>query len=277
MLVESYEQTKRSPAYRELRAKYKALKRLQQELLEVLKNMNTVVAIAKSSNDVQFTEQTPISASESGANPERFASACRRAGSRRETLLSEAKGEDLSSQVNIVPLMPEDISETLDQKFANLQIHCEDEEKEEIVLPNEIASALETTLLEDEFEEMNKGDDFGEPEEEEEPEEIEVEEEETEEIEVEEEETEEIEVEEEETEEIEVEEDEVEEIEDIEVEEDEVEEETEEEEAGVYEIEIKGKRYYTTNEQDGIVYSIEGEDDVGDEIGKFVNGKLVLN
>ena len=35
----------------------------------------------------------------SGANPERR----RRAGSRRETLLSEAKGEDLSSQVNAKP------------------------------------------------------------------------------------------------------------------------------------------------------------------------------
>ena len=99
-------------------------------------------------------------------------------------------------------------------------------------------------------------------------------EEETEEIEVEEEEeTEEIEVE-EETEEIEEEEEEEEEEETEEIE---VEEEEEEEEAGVYEIEINGTRYFTTNEQDGIVYEAVGEDDVGDEIGKFVKGKLVLS
>ena len=73
-------------------------------------------------------------------------------------------------------------------------------------------------------------------------------------------------------EEIEVEETEetVEEVEEVEI------EETEEEEAGVYEIEINGTRYFTTNEHDGIVYEAVGEDDVGDEIGKFVKGKLVL-
>ena len=71
---------------------------------------------------------------------------------------------------------------------------------------------------------------------------------------------------------------EVDETEEVEVEEEETEEvEEEEEEAGVYEIERNGKRYFTTNEQDGIVYEAVGEDDVGDEIGKFVKGKLVLN
>ena len=53
--------------------------------------------------------------------------------------------------------------------------------------------------------------------------------------------------------------------------------EEEEEEAGVYEVERNGTRYYTTNEQNGIVYALIEDDDVGDEIGKFVNGKLVLN
>jgi len=56
-----------------------------------------------------------------------------------------------------------------------------------------------------------------------------------------------------------------------------VEEQEEEEEAGVYEIEVNGVRYYTTSEQDGIVYAVLEDDDVGDEIGKFVKGKLVLN
>ena len=55
-----------------------------------------------------------------------------------------------------------------------------------------------------------------------------------------------------------------------------VEEEEEEEENGVYEVTVNGKRYYTTSEKDGIVYSITSEDDVGDEVGKFVDGKLVL-
>jgi hypothetical protein len=100
------------------------------------------------------------------------------------------------------------------------------------------------------------------------------------------EETEEVEYEEveEETEEVEVVEEEVDETEEVEVVEEEEEvveyeevEEEEDEESGVYEIEVNGVRYYTTNEKDGIVYSIVDEDDVGDEIGKFVNGKLVLN
>jgi hypothetical protein len=59
--------------------------------------------------------------------------------------------------------------------------------------------------------------------------------------------------------------------------EEEVVEETEEDEAGVYEIEVDGVRYYTTGETDGIVYALLEDDDVGDEIGKFVNGKLVLD
>ena len=82
----------------------------------------------------------------------------------------------------------------------------------------------------------------------------------------EEEETEEVEVveEEEETEEIEVVEEEVEEVEEVEV--------VEEEEEGVYEIVIKGTRYYTTNETNGTIYAITEDDDIGDEVGKFVNG-----
>ena len=101
------------------------------------------------------------------------------------------------------------------------------------------------------------------------------EEEETEEVEVvveeEEEETEEVEVvEEEETEEVE----EVEVVEVVEEEEEEVEEVevVEEEEEGVYEIVIKGTRYYTTNETNGTIYAITEDDDIGDEVGKFVNG-----
>jgi hypothetical protein len=40
----------------------------------------------------------------------------------------------------------------------------------------------------------------------------------------------------------------------------------------VYIIEIKGKgKFYTSNETNGDIYQIEGEDDVGDIVGKFVN------
>jgi len=101
-------------------------------------------------------------------------------------------------------------------------------------------------------------------------EEEEVEVEETEEVEVEE--TEEVEVEEEEeVDEVEVEE--VEETEEVEeVEEVEVEEEGEE----VYEITIKSKTYYVTNEKNGTIYSVTSDGDIGDEVGKYVDGNPVF-
>ena len=64
---------------------------------------------------------------------------------------------------------------------------------------------------------------------------------------------------------------EVEEEEEVEVE---VEEEDEEE---AYEVTIKKKLYYTTNEIDGIIYSIDNDDEIGDEVGHFKNGKPVFN
>jgi hypothetical protein len=54
-----------------------------------------------------------------------------------------------------------------------------------------------------------------------------------------------------------------------------VEEEEGQEEEGVYEIEIGGKMYYTTNEQNGEVYEILEGDEVGDQVGKFIGGKYV--
>jgi hypothetical protein len=89
-------------------------------------------------------------------------------------------------------------------------------------------------------------------------------------------------VEEEEEEEV-VEEEEEEEV--VEEEEEEVVEETEEvveeeeeedveEDAGeVYEITISGKSYYVTDEKNGKIYAIEQDEEVGDEIGEFKNGK----
>jgi len=84
----------------------------------------------------------------------------------------------------------------------------------------------------------------------------------------------------EEVEEIVEEQEEVEEIEEEVVEE--IEEEVvdgvleEDEEQNVFEIEYKGKRYYTTDETNGAVYAVQDDDDIGDQIGNFVKGKLVL-
>ena len=77
----------------------------------------------------------------------------------------------------------------------------------------------------------------------------------------------------------EVEEEEEEEVEvEVEVEEEEEEEvEVEEEEEEVMEIQIKGKSYYTSDEQNGKIYSIQEDDDVGPEVGHFVNGVAKFN
>ena len=82
--------------------------------------------------------------------------------------------------------------------------------------------------------------------------------------------------EEEEVEEEEVEEEEEEEEEEAEeeVEEEEAEEETEEEE--VFEIEIKGKTYYTTDAKNGVIYDTDENGDVSLEVGKFQDGKPVM-
>ena len=116
--------------------------------------------------------------------------------------------------------------------------------------------------------------------EEEEAEEEEAEEEETEEEEAEEEEAEEEEAEEEKAEEEEAEEEEAEEekaeeekAEEEKAEEEKAEEEeAEEEEEEVYEIVIKNVTYYTTDEKNGDIYSCVN-DDVGEVVGKFKNGK----
>lgn len=48
---------------------------------------------------------------------------------------------------------------------------------------------------------------------------------------------------------------------------------SESEEVEVFEIEIKGKTYFTTDEKSGIIYACLPDGDIGDEIGMFVNGK----
>ena len=69
------------------------------------------------------------------------------------------------------------------------------------------------------------------------------------------------------------EEEEEEEEEEVEVEESEDEEEEEE----VYEISLNGKSYYTADANQGDIYAITEDEEVGDVVGKFVNGKPVMN
>jgi len=46
----------------------------------------------------------------------------------------------------------------------------------------------------------------------------------------------------------------------------------EEDEEEVFEMTIKGKQYYVTNEQNGIIYAKLEDEDVGDQVGVFKNG-----
>jgi len=62
-----------------------------------------------------------------------------------------------------------------------------------------------------------------------------------------------------------------------EAEEEEAEEEAEEEEGEVYEVTIGKKSYYTTNGQNGKIYAIDADEEVGDEVGVFVNGKATFH
>ena len=77
--------------------------------------------------------------------------------------------------------------------------------------------------------------------------------------------------EEEEVEYVEVEESEEEEEEEEEEDEEEEEEEEDEEEE-VFEVTIKGKKYYTTDTVNGEIYTILPDGDIGDEVGMYKNG-----
>jgi hypothetical protein len=298
MLADSYEHSKNSPAYRDLKIKYKALKAQNQELLNLIARLCSGgqvaqnIEVAKEEGVKRFSSQTveTDSAAHSSENS-------RQPSSQSPAFFAKPVSRQYVKEIvpvklecnNAVNIIEEDIDLELDSDIKEQiieelaaedfmirrgtetdydesdEVEAEDHEVDKPAnnagLTEEGCLGFSCTLIvkEDPQNEITIPktevvikQEIVEDEEEEEIEVIEVEEE----IEV---------VEEEEEEETEV----------IEVEE---EEETEEdEEAGVYEIEFNGKRYYTTNEQNGIVYELIGDDDVGDEIGKFVNGKLVLN
>ena len=142
------------------------------------------------------------------------------------------------------------------------------ENKKEVEETEEVEDEVEETE-EEEVEVEETEEEVEETEEEVEVEETEVEEE-VEETEVEEEveETEEEEVEVEETEETEETEEEVEETE---------EDDGEEEQEEVSMVHINGKHYYATNEKNGEIYEMLDDEEIGDEVGKYVNGTPVFH
>jgi len=167
--------------------------------------------------------------------------------------------EETSNVVEVEESEEEEVEAEESEEVEEVEVEAEESEEEE-----EVEVEVEESEEEEEVE----------VEESEEEEEVEVEESEEEvEVEVEVEESEEVEVEVEESEEVEVEVEESEEVE-VEVEESEEEVEVEEsEEDEVYEVTIKNKSYYTTNETDGPIYAILEDEDIGDQIGEFKEGK----
>ena len=278
LLVDEYNHSKTSPAYRKLSIKYKALKKSNQELIQLLTSL-----FAGSSNDDNIRRSS-----------RRSQTCTDRTCAYQDDILAESQSDEEMEAVFVPYDLPQN---NTDDVFE------EREDDEECgpspELRTSVGEAKEESLRENGLEschEEEEGEaDCEEEEETEDPdikeqiiqeqvaESFAVKEEETPTVTVEEEVVEYEEVtEEEDVEVVEEEEEEVVEYEEVEEEEEdevveyeEVEEEEEDEEAGVYEIEVNGTRYYTTNEKDGIVYALLEDDDVGDEVGKFVNGKLV--
>ena len=205
MLADSYEHSKSSPAYRDLKIKYKALKEQNQELLNLIARLFSDFGGVREASNVEAPNvEAPRKKSKDKPIPELVED---------EHIIIETHEEEGITEEDF------EVQEELDSDI-----------KEQIIEETEAEIFMIRRGTDTDYDESDEV--------------VEVVEEEEVEVEI-------------------VEEEEVEVV--------------EEDEAGVYEIEINGKRYYTTNEQNGIVYELVGEDDVGDEIGNFVNGKLVLN
>ncbi|MDC1151147.1 hypothetical protein OAS95_01085 [Pelagibacteraceae bacterium] len=194
-----------------------------------------------------------------------------------ETIEKDTVSDNINcNETKIINNIVEETSNVVEvEESEEEEVEVEESEEEEV----EVEESEEEEEVEVEVEESEEEVEVEvEVEESEEEEEVEVEEyEEEEEVEVEESEEEvEVEVEVEESEEEEEVEVEVEESEEVEVEVEESEEEVEVEESEedeVYEVTIKNKSYYTTNETDGPIYAILDDEDIGDQIGEFKEGK----
>jgi hypothetical protein len=188
----------------------------------------------------------------------------------RYNITDDIKACNISSLVSDEEEVEESDDEEEEVEESEEEVEVEESEEEVEVEESEEEVAVEESEEEVEVEESDEEVEVEvEVEESEEEVEVEVEEsEEEEEVEVEVEES-------EEEEEVEVEVEESEEEEEVEVEVEESEEEEEEEE--VYEISLNGKSYYTTDANNGDIYAVTEDEDVGDVVGKFVGGKPVMN
>jgi len=147
----------------------------------------------------------------------------------------------------------------------------DDQEYQEVEEEEVEEEEVEEEEVEEEEVEVEQDEEGEEDEEEEE----EVEQDEEEEVEVEQDEEEEEEVEQDDEEEEEVEDDDEEEEVEDDDEEEEVEQDEDEEEE-VFEINIDGTVYYTNDEKSGGVWEVIDDEDIGEQVGKFENGNLVL-
>jgi len=277
LLVDTYNHAKTSPAYRELNIKYKTLKATNQELIHLLTNVlsktvhseelpkpkrrnkrsNKLNRIRCSPKNVIVKEE-PIESETENVEYEQVIEDSEETEiiecnvAKKEVKVIEMAEEPEEKEEEVGEYVEEtevDVKEPEHIKNEEEMIEAEDDDAEEMVEKSEEVEIVEEEIVK----EVEEGEE--ETVEAEEGEEEIVEAEEGEEVEVSEEET--GEVVEEETEEVEGDG-----------------EEEGEEEAGVYEIEINGTRYYTTDEQNGTVYAVLDDDEVGDEVGSFVNGKF---
>jgi YHS domain-containing protein len=198
-----------------------------------------------------------------------------------ETSAEEVETVEATSKDNVI-VIEDDEEEETSVGSDSCEATKEEEEEEETSAGSDSCEATkEVIVVEDEEEEVTEEEDVEEEEDEEVTEEAEGEEEE--EVVVEEEGEEEVEVveeEEEEEEETSAGSDSCEATEVVVVEEEEVEGEEEtsaEEEEDVYEIEINGKTYYVSNEQNSVIYAADESGDITIEAGVYKNGKPVFN
>jgi hypothetical protein len=245
-LEANYEFMKKSPVYLELKTKYKELKRRNQQLVEMMLDMRGLLEDSVKSRLANKNVTTPVYIKQERVIPETI------------DLVDIEEGVALLRvDTSIADIHPETclVQEekiAVKEQVEDIEVEVEEPVEESVEEEEEVIEQQEEQEEEPEQEEQQVED-------------IEAEEEE--------EQVEEEDVEQEVEESVEEQEEEVEEVEESVEEQEEVEEVEEEE--GVYEIEISGQRYYTTNEQSGQVYALLEDDEIGDLVGKFENGLFI--
>jgi len=243
-------------ANRELSCELKQMKKNEKRLNNKIEKLRRKKSVKNNGSSIEVLVETAVSTSDETC----------------DTISSmEVDSIHVETEEHIVYELVEDEEEedTVDEEAVEDEAAVEEEE-EDVVVEEEEEDAIEEEAVEDVVvveEEEEESD------EEEAEEVVEVVEEVVEVVE------EVVEEDEEEEEDVVVEEDEEEENVDEDAEEEDAEEEDAEEEAveeaeeeEVYEVKINGKVYFTTNEKSGVIYAVDSEGDVGDEVGKYVNG-----